>query len=226
MKMLFVRYRTKGKLMHVGNHEQGTSEWWAAKLGVPGSSDFSKILTPAKLEVSSSSRAYSDKLLGERMSGKTDDGFKSDWMKRGTELEPEAADYYAFINNVKLERVGFCLHDSGLFGCSPDRLINRKAGLEIKCLSPGVHARCLLNNKLPTAHRLQVIGSLLASEYEYWDFLSYNPDMVSLMIRTYPADFTEEMKKLDTGLRVFCKKLDNDHEKLKQMMEENNGNFI
>ena len=48
---------------------QGTDEWIHARLGIPTASQFDKILTPAKMELSSQATDYMHKLLAEMATG-------------------------------------------------------------------------------------------------------------------------------------------------------------
>ena len=164
---------------------QGERSWWAARLGIPTASEFDKIVTPARLDPSSQVKGYANKLLAEWLRGQPDDSFQSDWMKRGHEVEAEAISAYGLIKDCDPERVGFCLTDCGRYGASPDSLIGDDGGLEVKCPSPGVHVGYLLDGKLPTTYRVQVIGSLLVTGREWWDFESYHPDMEPLIVRTW-----------------------------------------
>lgn len=188
------------------NCEQGTDEWFQARLGIPTASEFSKIITPAKLEPSRSADTYIHKLVAEWLRGKPDESFQSDWMKRGHEVEVEARDFYMFHTDRDVTQVGFCLDDKKAFGCSPDGLLD-EGGLEIKCPSPGVHVGYLLAGKVPTEYRLQVLGSLLVTGHKWWDFLSYHPDMKPLLVRTNRSDVEDDLAILEKSLTETDKKI-------------------
>lgn len=186
--------------------EQGTPEWFQARLGIPTASEFSKIITPAKLQPSTQAETYINKLMAEWLRGKADESFQSDWMKRGHEVEEEARDFYIFQTDVEVNQVGFCLTDNRTYGCSPDGLME-EGGLEAKCPSPGVHVGYLLANKVPTEYRLQILGSLLTTDRKWWDFLSYHPDMKPLIVRTWRKDVEEDLKVLERALVATNKKI-------------------
>jgi hypothetical protein len=143
--------------------EQGTEEWFKARLGIPSASNFNKIITPAKLEPSRSADGYINKLVAEWLTGKPEETFQSEAMANGVITEEEARDFYAFKFDSDIKQVGFCLEDAKRFGCSPDGLIGDDGGLEIKCPTAGVHLGYLLANKVPLEYKLQVIGSLLTT---------------------------------------------------------------
>lgn len=189
---------------------QGTPEWWQARLGIPTASEFDKILTPAKLEPSKSADGYMNKLIAEWYRGKPDETFQSEWMKRGHEFEDEARQWYAFTHDCEPQKVGFCLNeieDTGKIGCSPDALIGDAGGLEIKCVSPGVMVGYVMDGRLPLEYKMQVIGSLLVTGREYWDFLSYHPDIKPMLIRTHRKDVQKELASLLEALSKFLDQL-------------------
>lgn len=187
--------------------EQGSDAWFAARLGTPTASEFGKIITPAKLELSKSADTYINKLVAEWLRGKPDESFQSDWMKRGIEVEVEARNFYTFHTDTEVTQVGFCLSDTRMYGCSPDGLIADDGGLEIKCPSPGVHVGYLLGNKVPTEYRLQILGSILTTHRSWWDFVSYHPDMKPLIVRTWRKDVEDDLKVLEKALVATNKKI-------------------
>ncbi|MCP4992032.1 MAG: YqaJ viral recombinase family protein, partial [Colwellia sp.] len=108
-------------------------------------------------------------------------------MQRGTELEPEARNYYQFITDVPVKEVGLIYKNKDkLISCSPDG-ISKDRGLEIKCPAPHTHIEYLLNDKLPTKYIPQVQGSMWVTGLKKWDFLSYHPDLPPLLL-TVDAD--------------------------------------
>ena len=192
--------------MIIHNMEQGSTAWWQVRIGVATASEFDKILTPAKLEPSRSVDGYINKLLGEWLRNKPDEGFESEWMKRGKEVEQEARDYYAFHTGAEVQQVGFCYIEDGNYGCSPDGLVE-DGGLEIKCPSPGIHVGYILDGRVPLDYRLQILGSLLVTGREYWDFISYHPDIEPLIIRTWQKDVMDELNILNKALWDVDRKL-------------------
>ena len=187
--------------------EQGSPEWWQARCGIPTASEFDKIITPARLEPSRQSDGYMHKLLAEWLRGQPDQSFQSDWMKRGTEMEAQAREAYAFIHDADPGPVGFCTTDDGRLGCSPDALLD-DGGLEIKCPSAGVHAGYLIDNRLPTAYRAQVLGALWITGRAWWDFLSFYPDMPPLIVRTHRDQNLDALADVGANLLTFIKRFD------------------
>ena len=69
--------------------EQGTIEWFHARMGKLTASNASKILT-AGGKPSTQARDYMYKLLGEWVTGEPEKFFTNDAMARGSEMEAEA----------------------------------------------------------------------------------------------------------------------------------------
>ena len=164
--------------------EQGSVEWLNARLGVPSASMFAKIVT-TKGAWSTQADGYINQLIAEDLTGEPTPFYQNEHMARGTELEPEARSAYEFLNDVVVEQVGFCLHDTMRAGCSPDGLVGDEGegGLEIKCPSGAVHVSYLRDGKLPSKYYQQVMGCLWITGRKWWDFMSYHPDMKPLIVR-------------------------------------------
>ena len=201
------------KIIHC---EQGTDEWRAARLGIPTASRFSEILTPTG-KLSTSADKYMLQLLAEWLSGQACDDYQSDWMKRGTELEPEARAYYAFTTEAELSQVGFMTRDDGLVGASPDALIGNDGLAEFKCPAPHTHVRYLLGEKLATQYVPQVQGQLWISEREWCDWVSYHPTMPPCVVRTARDD--AYIKALALAVDEFVGKMLAKREQLSKFKE-------
>jgi hypothetical protein len=204
--------------MIVLDFPQYSEQWWAARSGKPTSSEFDKIITPAKLEASTSADGYMDKLLGEYFSGKPDETFQSVFMKNGKETEQEARDYYAFQFNCEPRQVGFCLHDSERYGCSPDMLLDG-GGCELKCVIKGTLIKYHRKGVLPLEYKMQVLGSLLVTELDYWDFCAYNADLKPFQIKTERKDVLKELTAISDAVNRFCDKLEKEREILRSKFE-------
>lgn len=167
--------------MIILDHEQGSEAWLSARLGVPSASMYSKLVTAAG-KPSTSAEGYINQLVAESVTGERAEFYINSHMERGTALEPEARAHYEFMRDMEATEVGFCLHDTLRTGCSPDALVG-DGGLEIKCPSGAVHVSYLRAEALPAAYKQQVMGCMWIAGAEWWDFLSYHPDMPSLLVR-------------------------------------------
>lgn len=181
--------------MQIINIEQGTDEWHETRRGVITGSRFKDIVTPAKGELSKSSKKYMHELVAERM-GATVEFFTNEYMQRGNELEDSARTAYEFVMDCEVNEVGFCLDDSKVIGVSPDGLIGEDGGLEIKCPKETTHISYLEDGGLPLIYKPQVQGSMWITGRKWWDFMSYHPDLPPLIIRVHrDEDYIEKMNK-------------------------------
>ena len=161
--------------MIIENFEQGSPEWFAARVGIPSASVFDKLIT-SKGALTTSRQKLIYKLAGEKVLGEKEEGYSNGAMQRGIELEPEARSLFELITGKEVKEVGLCYYDERKDrSCSPDGLVGDKQGLEIKCPSLAVHVEYLLSNKLPTAYFQQVQGSMYITGLDQWHFFSYYP---------------------------------------------------
>ncbi len=181
--------------MQILQADQGTQEWLDARLGRPSASQFSKLITTAG-KPSASADEYINILIAERILGESEPIYVNEWMQRGTELEPEARAMYELMHSVDVEEVGFILDDSGEFGCSPDGLIGEDGGVEFKCPAPKNHIAWSRKGECPSKHYAQVQGCLYITGREWWDFMSYHPDMKPFVVRVERnEEFIEKLAK-------------------------------
>jgi hypothetical protein len=154
-------------------------------------------------------------LLAERLSGKRIETFKSQWMQRGNDLEPEAANVFEFQTDLTCREVGFVTNDDETVGCSPDRLVDG-VGLEIKCPSHPVHVKYLVdyaNNKtMPSEYYAQVQGTMWLMDFDKYYFMSYHPDLPNLIMTVYRdnefiAGLTAAIEKLLEDLNTNFEKI-------------------
>lgn len=162
-------------------------EWIKARAGIPTASSFDRIIT-AGGKLSAQSREYMHDLAAERILGVSLDNITSEWMERGKAMEEAARDYYQFQTDADVVTGGFCLRDDRSAGCSPDGLVGDDGGVEIKCPGAGKHIGYLIGGELPAAYRCQVQGSLWVTGRAWWDFLSYNPSLPSVIVRVHRDD--------------------------------------
>jgi hypothetical protein len=190
---------------------QGTEQWRANRRGIPTCSQFHRILSPAKLEPSAQAFGYICELVAERLLDVDIAPEATAFMERGTIMEAEAIRWYEFQREIATEKVGLCVRDDGLVGCSPDRLVGEDGGLELKCPSAAVHVGYLLEG-LGAKYRLQVQGALWITGRKWWDLLSYNPDLPPALVRVYPEP--DVFEALNEHLPGFLERLDAATEKL------------
>lgn len=184
--------------MKIIEHEQGTQEWLQARLGCPSGSGFSKLITSGG-KPSTSAETYINELIAEAVINESTPIENTPWMQRGTELEPFARLNYELENDVEVEQVGFCMHDILKCGVSPDGLVGLSGGIEIKCPKPSTHIAYLRAGKLPSVYKAQVMGCLWITEREWWDFMSYHPQLPNLVVRVHrDEDYISQLERLVT----------------------------
>jgi predicted phage-related endonuclease len=181
--------------------DQRSPEWFSARCGIPTTSSFDNIFTPTGDPTKKDrSDRYKNMLLAEWLAGGAVQTYQSKWMERGAELEEAAKGDYEFIQDQEITEVGFCLHESGDFGCSPDGLIGEDGLVEIKVPAPHTHISYLLADKFPAQYIPQVQGQLLVTGRKWCDFVSWNPGLDTFVIRVerdelYIADLRVALTK-------------------------------
>lgn len=185
--------------MIVHDFEQHSPEWFQIRLGIPTASRFKDIFTSTG-KAASGADGYMYSLIAESLASKPLDSFESEWMRRGTELEPEARQFYEFQKDVEVRQVGFVTNDEKTVGCSPDGM-----GLEIKCPAPHTHMKYLIGRKCPAEYVPQVQGSMWICEADSWDFISYHPDLPPLIV-TVERD-EKFIKGLSEEIEKFLEKM-------------------
>jgi len=198
--------------MKILNLEQGSDAWFSARLGVPTASRFKDIITPLKGDKSTSYKAYMYELIAERLTKDREGFFKSEWMERGNEIEPLARASYEFMHNVEVQQVGMIFNDEMTIGISPDGLVGDNGGLEIKSPKASTVVKYMLDGGLPLEYKPQVMGSLMISGREWWDFLAFHPSMDFYEFRVYRDE--EYIKKMETHLNDFVNELELNYSKL------------
>ena len=184
---------------------QGSPEWTKARLGIPTSSNFDKLIT-TEGEPSKQRQKYMYQLAAERITGVKEESYKNGIMERGILMEAEARDMYAFISGNEVEQVGVCFPDEKkLYGCSPDGLVGKDGQIEVKCPTSAIHVGYLLEGVLPKDYFQQVQGQLLVTGRKWLDFFSFYPGLKPLLIRIKPEKAF--LGALQRELEVFCASL-------------------
>ena len=200
--------------------EQGGPEWFQARMGIPTASEFKTILRVKGKDTDGTSktrRQYMYKLACEIAFGSYDPNerpYRNDDMDRGVEQEDDARWFYEFTFHQKLKRVGLIINRNYKAGCSPDGLVGKKGGLEIKCALRHVQVgRLEHENELPPEHKAQIQGNLLVTEREWWDYMSYCPGMKPVWLRCYRDE--PYLKVLEQSVHQFNSELEEVVERLK-----------
>jgi hypothetical protein len=183
---------------------QRSEAWYSARRGLPTASRFDQIVTPATGALSKQAERLIDELIVESIYP-PEEGvirpFTAD-MEWGMKLEAEARCYFDLsVATAPVKEVGFILHESGLFGCSPDGLVGEDSGLELKCPSPVTHVGYCRAGVLPLEYKAQVHGSMVVTGRSSWSFMSYARHLPPFHLLVNRDDYTA---KLEAALFSFC----------------------
>ena len=215
--------------------DQGTPEWHAARLGIPTSSNFGKILTSTGKK-STSAEGYMNEILAGWLAGKPVDLYENQSMKDGKEREAEARLSYEIQTGNEVRQIGFAyLDERRTIGASPDGLVGsggwyseatriikehleneikfdckvscpgESGGLEIKC--PKASTLISYYDKgCPAKYYPQVQGQMWVCNLEWVDFYAYHPDLTPYLFRVERDD--DYIKSLAEAVEKFNVKLE------------------
>jgi hypothetical protein len=175
--------------------EQGTPEWYRARMGIPTASEFKTLLGIKKDARDKKTRdTYLKKLAGEILSGMPMESYQNEYMQRGKDMEAEARSKYAFLHDCAPKTIGFCRN--GRKGCSPDSLIGDAGMIEIKTKAPHLLIDCFDRDECPPEHYAQCQGALWVAEREWIDFVAYWPNMPLFVKRvTWDPDYIAALRQ-------------------------------
>ncbi len=209
--------------MKIHDCEQGTLEWTKLHFGIPTASGLDNLITPEfELRKGEMPKTYVYKKVAEKLQGRPliDLSASSFMLEQGMIIESEARPWFELEYEKKVRQVGFITTDDGRFGCSPDGLIlsdngrpaEYECGLEIKSPAAHTHVKYLVNGVLPKEYIAQVYGSMFATGFKKWIFVSYRRGFPALVLEIYRdeksmaaiasaidsfhADFNRAMKRI------------------------------
>jgi hypothetical protein len=192
--------------------QQGSQEWLNARKGKLTASHAQAIGNNGKgLET------YIIELMAEYFSTGEKEQFTNKHTDRGHELEPIARSIYEFENDVKVKEVGFIEYNEHI-GCSPDGLIGKDGGIEIKCIDDIKYFKYLLNGEkeIDSGHLWQVQMNLLITGRKWWDLEIYNPNFQKSMLVFRITPDKEKFEALEKGFEIGIQKIKEIKSKLNQ----------
>lgn len=159
---------------------QRTEKWANDRAGKFTASAFIDVLARNK-KTGEPLKAYHDliwKVSTERLMGKPLDGPHGFALQWGTEVEPFGRDAYEAKTGLIVTESEFIVHPRFSFaGASPDGLVGKNGGLELKCpKDPRVHLERFVNG-VPDEYMPQAQGGMWVTDREWWDFATYDPRM-------------------------------------------------
>jgi len=169
--------------LNVITETQGDAEWLAARTGCLTASRVADAIRKSKRDpngayITKARQNLCMELAVERVTGKATEHFVSQWMERGTELEPIARAAYELRTDRIVETVGFVLHPSIKWaGCSPDGLVDSDGLVQFKVPKPTTHAEYLIGECVPSDYVPQMMWELACCPGRTHNvFASYCPD--------------------------------------------------
>ena len=205
--------------------EQGTPEWFAARLGNVTASRVADVIAKTKSGYSASRDNYMAQLICERMTGTVAESFTNAAMQWGTETEPLARAAYESAADVLVDQIGYVPHPIiERAGASPDGLVGAYGLLEIKCPNTATHIDTLLSETVPTKYITQMQWQMACTGRQWCDFVSFDPrlpDGLQLFIKRVERD-NLYIATLEIEVTLFLSELDAKIFKLKERLNHVN----
>lgn len=161
-------------------HSQGHPNWVRARVGHLCGSELERVVKFSKGEWSRASdkvrTRYMQEIVAERMEDAALNHYVTDAMRDGIDREPDAIAEYEKQRSVKVYQAEFILHPTiAYFGGTPDGLVGRDGGVEIKCPTTPVYVAWRQANRIPDEHVPQMLAYLMVTGRQWWDFAAFNP---------------------------------------------------
>ena len=203
------------------DYEQGSVEWLAVRRGAVTGSRFKD--AREKLKGGAPSKAalsYAMDLARERCGGNAPAKFQNAAMRTGTEQEPIARRRYEKITGNLVDEVGFFTTDDGLFGLSPDGLIDADGVLEIKTMVGSDTLFTAFAEHDFSGYIDQCNGYLWLLGRQWVDLVLWCPDLQAMHIHRIERD-ESAIESLEADLMVFTDLVVGYETKLRAALEIN-----
>lgn len=188
------------------NELQGTDDWKQDRCGKVTASRVADVIARTKSGYGAARANYMADLLCERLTGRPKEGFQSDAMLRGIEIEPAARRRYSIRTGNFIENMGFVNHPFiPMTGASPDGKVSGENRLiELKCPNSHTHFSYIESRVVPKDYFTQQQWQMACTGAEVNDFVSFDdrvPENLQLLIipterdDAYIAMLEEEVTK-------------------------------
>jgi len=179
--------------------EQGSPEWFSARLGKVTASRISDVMATGKNGEAATRLAYKVQLAAERLSCVRAESYSNSAMQWGTDTEPQARAMYEATSGVLVVDVGMVVHPViEQSGASPDGLVGDDGLVEIKCPNTATHIDTLYRDKAPAKYLNQMQWQMACTGRSWCDFVSYDP-------------------RLGEGLDYYCDRVMRDDARIAEM---------
>jgi hypothetical protein len=191
--------------------EQYTKAWHDLRCGKITSSNYGLIMANEGRSFGKPAKRYALQIALERINGdKVETGFSNKHMVRGKMQESVARMFYERQYFVNVDNGGF--FDCGLYGDSPDGLVNGDGVIEIKSVISPVQNATIRRGLHDPAYTWQMIGHLDCTGKNWVDFISYCAEFPQekqiIVYRLYRKDYLDHIERLrrrrDDFLTLIC----------------------
>lgn len=202
------------------NLEQGSPEWLDARRGRITGSRFKDARDKLKSgQPSKAALDYARDIARERVGGKAPAKFQNAAMRTGTEQEPVARAMYEARTGYMVDEVGFFATDDGLFGLSPDGLIDDDGVVEIKTMVSSDTLFTAVADADLSAYMDQCLGYLWLLGRKWVDLCLWVPDLNHLVVHRIERD-EDAIEKLESDLMEFTKLVDTYEAALRRVLPD------
>jgi hypothetical protein len=187
--------------------EQNSPEWDALRLGKFTASTFNDLFMDPK------TKGYKEaiaKVVGERITGVSEEKYSNKWMARGHEYEPLARENYELHTFKTVTNGGFFEYND-FVGASPDGCVDSDGIVEFKQRAYHIYFEFMNTRELPKENFWQVHGQLLVTGREWCDYAPFNhPLLKRNIIRVYRDEkaIKQLEDKLNESIEIVIKMID------------------
>lgn len=200
--------------------EQGSQDWLDARRGCITGSRFKDARDKLKSgQPSKAALDYARDLARERVGGRAPAKFQNAAMRTGTEQEPVARAMYEARTGYMVDEVGFFATDDGLFGLSPDGLIDDDGVVEIKTMVSSDTLFTAVADADLSAYMDQCLGYLWLLGRKWVDLCLWTPDLNHLVVHRIGRD-EDAIEKLESDLMEFTKLVDTYEAALRRVLPD------
>jgi putative phage-type endonuclease len=194
-------------------NEQGTPEWFAERRGIPTASEFKRFITATgKYSESQGKDSYIAELIAAKL-GWQPDFEGNDHTMRGHYYEDEARRWLQLRTGVKVRTAGFCLHESGRYGASPDGFTAQGNPVEIKCPALHTFIKWRMSGGVPNDHIQQCRAHMAVTGADKCVFVAYaDSEHIDNFYEVVERD--EKVDQLIEAVNKFCDELEGWQRKL------------
>lgn len=193
--------------MKVCDVKQGTPEWIAMRLGKVTASEIDALVSPlGKIRTGQGPNAYLCRKVAEKVLGWAQDDVSTFAMQQGSMIEHQAIPFLELIEDLKIDRAGFCVTDDERCGFSPDGLIGEDGGVEVKAPQPATMVEYILEGGVPECYKMQIQFSLWVSKRKWWKFFAFSLQLPPILVHVDPDPFIQD--QIGAAIAQFNAKFD------------------